>query len=204
MAAITVSPALVSRVLYVIDTARVEELLNEAIPRGTQHTRSGRPGRSSGLTWRLFLLGSILSAYVGQGHVLANIYDVLTAHIDRRAQVRLGIRHSVTGDPTFSYDSVARLSLRFAEHFDYGDHAPGDRSPADRAERRDQLLQIMDALLDATLIPAESRTFAIDGSAIWAWGRAPKAAKQGEPTKPEQADELPPRSDLPDVDDATA
>jgi hypothetical protein len=179
---VSVTPSLLHKLEYIVTSSEIGEFLAAAVPKDNR-------GRKSGLTWDLFVLGSLISAYLGQGHVLSNVYDILTEHIDRYSQVRLGIRKNALSPPTFSYDGVSRMSLSFAHALDYGQGTKPDLSDEERARRRDLVLGVTDRLLAVTLIPSESSTFAIDGSGIWAWGKAPGRPRIGEDTRPDQADE---------------
>jgi hypothetical protein len=69
------TPSDIRKAVYVVDESRAAAKL-EAM---RSKKKAGRP---SGLTTRLFLIGSLLSALDGDGMVLTNLYDVLTRRMD--------------------------------------------------------------------------------------------------------------------------
>ena len=93
------TPSDIRKAVHVVDESGAAGMLEDM-------RSKGKAGRPSGLTARLFLIGSLLSALEGDGMVLTNMYDVLTCRMDYDWQVRLGIREAIDGQPAFSQDSV--------------------------------------------------------------------------------------------------
>jgi len=162
------TPSDVQKVVYVVDASRAAETLE--FLRGKR-----KQGRPTGLTTRLFLIGALLSALEGDGMVLKNIYDVLTRRMDFQWQVRLGIRSSVCAAPTFTQDAVDRLSVSIRDVLECGEDSASGVPAAERADRRDALLDVIDSMLDVTLIPTRSSYRSIDATGVWAWGKSPRS-----------------------------
>lgn len=162
------TPSDVQKVVYVVDTSRAAETLE--FLRGKR-----KQGRPTGLTTRLFLIGALLSALEGDGMVLKNIYDVLTRRMDFQWQVRLGIRTSVCASPTFTQDAVDRLSVSIRDVLECGEDSAPAVPAAERADRRDALLDVIDSMLDVTLIQTHSSYRSIDATGVWAWGKSPRS-----------------------------
>jgi hypothetical protein len=91
---------------------------------------------------------------------------------------------------------------------DYGDGSAPDLTAAERSRRREAILKLSHRLLATTLNGPTSTSRAIDGTGIWSYGRAPRAARtdllardaQGEPldeptTDVTDGDRSPPPSD---------
>ena len=161
------TPSDVEKVVYVVDQSRAAEQLEVA--RGKK-----KLGRPSGLNSRLFLIGALLSALDGDGIVLTNLYDVLTKRMDRQWQVRLGIREYVSGDPTFSQDSLDRLSAQLGKACEFGEDSMADLNEGERLARRTRMLDLVDSMLDATLIGTLSTYRSIDATGVWGWGKSPR------------------------------
>ena len=161
------TPSDVEKVVYVVDGSRGAEQLEEA--RGKR--KSGRP---SGLTVRLFLIGALLSALDGDGMVLTNIYSVLTERMDFRWQVRLGIRMHIQGDPTFTQDSVDRMSAAIRDACEFGEDSMPHLSACERHARQKRMLDLVGSMLDTTLIGTSSIYRSIDGTGVWGWGKSPR------------------------------
>ena len=168
----TLLPSDVARATYVVDAHDAGGLLKDALG------LDGR-GRKSAFTARLFLIGGLLTLQEKKHLVVADIYRTLTTAVDRENQVKLGIRETVLGPPTFSDGAVERFSARLAEKLDYGHGSAPDIDDADREARRVALMGVVDAMLKATLPPRQFAAFALDTSGIWAWGRAPRRAPKG-------------------------
>lgn len=161
------TPSDIRKVVYVVDESGAPALLEEM-------RSKGKAGRPSGLTTRIFLIGSMLSALVGDGMVLTNLYDVLTRQMDYDWQVRLGIRQAIDSPPTFSQDSVDRMSVSIRNAIEFGSDSEPDLDDDVREARRTALYGLIDAMLDVTLLPTESTYRSIDATNIWAWGRSPR------------------------------
>jgi hypothetical protein len=161
------TPSDVTKVEYVINSSGAAAKL-EAL-RGKQ-----KAGRPSGLTTHIFLVGALLSALDGDGMVLTNLYDVLTRRMDFQRQVELGVRDSVCSPVNFTQDAVDRLSVSLRDALEFGDDSAPDLSDEERERRRDGLQDLIDAMLDATLIPTFSSYRSIDATGVWAWGRSPR------------------------------
>lgn len=161
------TPSDIRKVVFVVDESGAAPML-EAM------RSKEKPGRPSGLTTRLFLIGSLLSALEGDGMVLTNLYDVLTRRMDYDWQVRLGIRQSIDGTPAFSQDSVDRMSVSIRDAIEFGMDSAPDLDDDVRAQRLVSLYEAIDAMYDVTLLPTESTYRSIDATNIWAWGRSPR------------------------------
>ena len=161
------TPSDISKVVYVVDESGAAGMLEEM-------RSKGKAGRPSGLNTRLFLIGSLLSALEGDGMVLTNLYDVLTRRMDFDWQVRLGIRKTIDGPPTFSQDSVDRMSVSIRDAIEFGSDSAPDLDDDVREGRRTALYALIDAMLDVTLLPTDSTYRSIDATNIWAWGRSPR------------------------------
>lgn len=161
------TPSDVEKAVYVVDKANAAAAL-------TALRNKIKAGAGTGLTMRIFLVGALLSALEGDGMVLTNLYDVLTVQMPCDWQVKLGIRESPSSPPRFSQDSVDRLSVSLRDHLEYGMDSAPDLDPAERLRRSSGLMQLFDALLDATLLPTDSRYRSIDATGVWSWGNAPR------------------------------
>lgn len=159
------TPDLVAKAVYVIDTSGAAEKFDAFRAK----LKSGRP---SGLNTRIFFIGCLLAASDGQGHVMTNIYDVLTEEMDADWQVRLGVRDAINGPVRFSKDAVDRMSKTLNEVTAFGEDSAAHLTTEQRAEARDALYDLIDAMLDTTLIPTDSTFRSIDATGFWAWGRS--------------------------------
>jgi hypothetical protein len=166
----TFTPSDVHKALHVIDSSDAATKLDEL--RG----QDGSRGRPSPMPTRVFLLGALLSTWRGTGLVMTDIHKCLTQDLSRDLQVELGIRRSITGKPRITVGIVEdrAKSIFTAVAYD-GERRTRDTELLERVERL--LWPILDAMLDATLIPTTSRYRSIDGTGIWAWGRAPSKPK---------------------------
>lgn len=161
-------PSSVAKAVYIVDHKNAGQLLQDGL-------RLDARGRKSGFNARLFLIGGLLCVQHKRNAVLADIYRVLTQEIDREWQVKLGIRLTPWGKPTFSAQAIERFSARVSERLEYGlGSAPPspEIDDAERERRRVVVAQVLQAMLDATLVPRTFTAHALDTSAFWAWGRA--------------------------------
>ena len=164
-------PSDVQRAVYVVDAHDAGNLLKAAMgldPRGVK----------SAFTPRLYLIGAILNVQSNRNLVHADIYRTLTRDIDRQSQVDLGIRDCVVGDALFSVAAIERFSARMSQRLEYGVGSAPGLTDDQRESRHTALAAVNNALLASTLTPRKFAAFAIDGSGIWAWGRAPRRAPQ--------------------------
>lgn len=162
-----VLPSDVRKAAHVVDAGSAGAILKEALGLAPQ-------GRKSALTPRLFLIGALLTVQSQRNLVVADIYRTLTKDLDRQSQVELGVRATAGGNPLFSEKAMERLNHRIGERLEYGRGSAPGLSPEDRAARKAAMAAVVEALLAPTLPPRTYGAFAVDSSAIWAWGRAVK------------------------------
>ncbi len=165
----TLLPSDVRKAIYVVDESGAAAILEQALGLAPQ-------GRKSALTPRLFLIGSILSVQSRRHLVIAEIYRTLVYDIDLDLQIEMGIVGRATGKSLFSEKSMERFSARLSEKLEYGQGSAPDIDDAERERRRLAVARINDALIAPTLPTRTSAAYAMDTSAIWAWGRAPRKA----------------------------
>lgn len=137
-------PSHVQRAIFVVDANDAGGLLKKALgldPRG----------RKSALTPRLFLIGCLLTLQENKQLVMAELYPTLTQAVDLDSQVRLGIRDTTGGKPRFSENAIERFSARLSERLEYGRGSAKDLDDSTRALRRDAVMDVVDAMLRATL-----------------------------------------------------
>jgi hypothetical protein len=160
-------PSDVRKAIYVVDESGAAAILEQALGLAPQ-------GRKSALTPRLFLIGSILSVQSRRHLVIAEIYRTLIHDVDLDLQIELGIVDGATLKSLFSEKSMERFSARLSERLEYGIHSAPDLDNAERERRRMAVVRINDALIAPTLPERTFAAYAMDTSAIWAWGRAPR------------------------------
>ena len=165
----TLLPSDVRKAIYVVDESGAPAILEQALGLAPQ-------GRKSALTPRLFLIGSILSVQSRRHLVIAEIYRTLVYDIDLDLQIEMGIVDRTSGRALFSEKSMERFSSRLSEKLEYGQGSAPDLDDAERERRRLAVAHINEALLAPTLPTRTSAAYAMDTSAIWSWGRAPRKA----------------------------
>jgi hypothetical protein len=198
--------------VYIVDHENAGQKLQDGL-------RLDARGRKSTFNARLFLIGGLLCVQHKRNAVLADIYRILTQEIDREWQVKLGIRDTPWGKPTFSAQAIERFSARLSERLEYGlGSAPPspEMDDTERERRRVVIAQVLQAMLDATLVPRSFSAHALDTSAFWAWGRAKRTppkdllardakirelgvdeSELNDETPPDPADTTPPAEDPP-------
>ena len=163
------TPSDIRKAVYVVDESGAAAKL-EAM-RAKKKRKAGRP---SGLTTRLFLIGSVLSALDGDGMVLTNLYAVLTRRMDYDWRVRLGVRSAIDAEPNFTQAVVDRMSVSIRDAIEFGDDSAPNLEDDVREWRRTALYELVDAMLDVTLLPTDSSYRSIDATNVWAWGCSPR------------------------------
>jgi len=155
---------------YIIDRSGAVDILQT----GRRRDRRGRKPNDN--TLRLYLVGTLLCIMRNGNAVLTDVLRTLTEQISLTDQLRLGIRREVntpagTAYPAvLTYSQLTYVSKTLTADLDYGPGVDG-LDPAERERRRGVLQHACDAILDVFDLGWRTRTFAIDATGVWSWGR---------------------------------
>jgi hypothetical protein len=172
MASLRVSPAEVARAAHVIDA-------NDAVGKLRQALALANQGRPRALSLRAFLIGGLLAVQHLGSFKASTIHKVLTEGLSYPDQVALGVRYR-RGNATqlIRLDHVYSWTKMLTKRLTYTDHGAADCDEQERERRRTAFWEFIDALVDGSLVDAGGGWYALDGTAVEAWGRPPRGARQ--------------------------
>ncbi|MFP5255750.1 MAG: hypothetical protein ACLGI8_07880 [Acidimicrobiia bacterium] len=180
----TITSADIARTVRIVDRSGAADKLAAAL-------RTDNRGRKEPLQTHAFLVGSLLAVEHRGTCVIKAVHELLLS-LPRDWQWRLGVlTKGPTGVKTLPLKHFYYLSARISEKLEYGTGSMPDLSDAEREDRRRALFDIIDSLLDVTLIDTTTGSYAIDGSGIWSWAKGKKKAGADEATSAGDAPDQP-------------
>lgn len=177
----TVTKQDVDLAAHVVDKSGVVNELEEALRRGARGPR----GRYN---IRTFLIGALLTIRNSGDAHLASIHTTLTEHMPVDLQWTYDVRRKdAQGNvQVLSVSELQNIQKRIQKKLGFGNGV--DCSDDERSTRRGVLQNVIWSLLDATLPPRTARSYALDASGIWSWGRSSKSSSNGKgPFDPDAA-----------------
>lgn len=175
----------VRRAQYLVTATGAAELLDDAM-------RTDRRGRPAACNAELFLTGTVLNIQRVGNTVIEDIHRTLTSHIPRNLHWELGIRWQTRSgnDRCLTLNHLYSFTKRLAAKLGYRANPDDcDLDPDERTRRITAVDEVVDALIRATLghgTPTSS--FAIDETAVWAWGKGRPSDRPEEPNEDEDDD----------------
>lgn len=156
---------------YIIDTSGVVDILLEG------RKRSNRGRKTNRDHYRLFLIGGFLNVHTRGNFVIDDVYATLTQRISLNHRLALRVRWPVpnhTGGhdmAVLGLHDLYHVSKGLNRYLAYGQGSAPLLSDEER-ERRHQVVQhFCDALTDVFDLGFFTRTYAIDATGLWFWGK---------------------------------
>ena len=164
-----VTAAEVARAVYIVTADGADEALEAAL-------RRDRRGRKRTLSARTYLIGALLTVQCKSNVVARDIHRTLTERIPLELQWELGARWwaSIDGAPVqrvLREKHVHAFHDVFAERLNCTAASAPDVAEDELRRRHAALDDITHRLITPTLPDRHSRSYAIDGSGLWAWGK---------------------------------
>ena len=184
----------VDRAAYVIDSQDVTGKFAAAMGFSAR-------GRPRTLPFRSFLIGGLL-AVQWEGEFKATvIHRVLTEGLSYAKQRELGVRYpDKNGDmQVINTGKLYSLTRRMDERMAYGRLSAPDLDEAERERRRQALQDLIDAILDGSLIGKGTGWYALDASGLWGWSKKPYRKTEDVPDVRRTDDDSPEPEQTPDT-----
>lgn len=178
---------------HIIDTSGAVDILLA----GRQRDKRGR--KSDPMNYRLFLVGGLLNVMTQGNFVIEDVHVTLTKRLCLDDQFHLGVRRwkvERKGENRKKMDVITvhdlyNVSKTLNEGLRYGDGSAKDIDVGERARRHSVITDYCDALMDVFDLDFKSRSYAIDATGIWSWGKGShrKGSEDGDAqTEPDNSD----------------
>lgn len=176
-----VTPAVIARFLYVIDTSGVVSLIEQELrPDRKKGSANGR-GRPARLTVRALLLGLMLCMHTKHSARQADIRSILVESLSAALQKELGLRWLKDGTvTTINENHVASLFRRLKNVLEANANTRPELSEYELRRRQAVLDEVCFLLVQAS-IPDTFKlggSFALDGCGIATWGKQPAGKEE--------------------------
>ncbi len=152
--------------VHIVDSSGAVDILLDG------RNRSPRGRKTDPTPYRLLLIGGYLNVITRGNFVVEDIYDTLTCRLSIDDQFRLGVRRWHNDElKVLSVHALYNVTKALDQFLAYGEGSAPDLDPVERERRHKVIQDFCDALMDVFDLGFTSRTYAIDATGIWSWGK---------------------------------
>jgi hypothetical protein len=155
---------------HIIDASGVVEILL------CGRNRSNRGRKTDPVPYRLLLIGGLLNVMTRGNFVIKDVHHTLTEGLSLDDQFRLGVRRHIetrsgTTVKVLRLDDLYNIVEALDSYLAYGSGSAPDISDDERVRRHGVIQSFCDELMDVFDLGFNSRTYAMDATGIWSWGK---------------------------------